>query len=270
MAYMAEDKDMTLLVFHDENISYPSKKTGNFSTMYTWPKDVSVGDDTSIDYPDVFLMEKVWDVETPDKTIQQAMAGKFKDLSLTRNATTKQWELTSYSYFERKNSNTVFESEISYKELEYELTVCMWHQDLHRLASAGALIMPVYYEGTQLSTGEPTPHWDNRAQQGYIFATHDEIAQRFGDITEETLKQAQLLIEEEMCVNNHYENGNVYSCRLFQGGEQIFEQDGLVGDITKVISEIQDLLPNHRNLAQVPLNYVDQNEIDDFLYSILH
>lgn len=265
MSYMAKDGDLTLVIFRDENIILPTKANGNFSTMHTWAYNLDVGDETSVDYPDVFLMEKIWDLETPEKTVERAVQGEFRDIKLCQNSETTEWELTYYSYHEKGNKTEILEPDVSMSYLELTVLENMWSLDTFKLASETNLIMAVNFCEGELSTEITDVSWGEN-QIGYIFASHEEIQERFGEVNEETLKQAQELLQEELETHNHYHKGNIFSYLLYDGCEEVARQDGLVGDIRDVVENIRGNLPELAEKLVKNLDYVDQKEVEQFLY----
>ncbi len=265
MSYMAQDGDLTLMIFRDENIIFPTKSNGNFATMHTWSHQLDVGDETPIDFPDVFLMEKVWDLETPEKTVERAKQGEFRDIKLCQNPENNAWELTYYDYYERKHWMETFAQDTTLGELELEILQYMWSFDIFKLASETNLLMPVNLKDGELSTENTDISW-GKNQIGYIFASHEEITEKFGAVNEETLKMAQKLIQEEMELHNFYKQKNIFSYLLYDGCEEIAGQDGYVGKICQVVEEIRSTLPEIAQHLIGMMKYVDQNEVEKFLY----
>lgn len=263
MPYMSQKENLTLIIQYDDVSNKPSKENGTFATLHTWEQGLTVGDETSIDYPDIFLMEKVTDREKSEEVILKARNSEFRDISLEYQEGTNQWTLTYFDYHKGDNTIVQFDSSISNSDLEQEIITNMWAFNLYEEASTDYLILPVYLNGGELSAGTVKTSWQN-TQVGYIFASHEEIKEKFGDCSPESLRKAEELMIEEAGIHNQCQKGN-YSCYLlYEDGEGIEFNFGYVGEIEKIKPEIFADLPEIAKDLVEYLEYVDEKETENF------
>ncbi len=265
MSYMYQEEGFTLLVIRDEYAISPRLEQEPFSTIHTWGQGTEIGEKTSIDFPDVFLMEKVWDMEAPEKTVESAKQGEFRDIKLKQNPKNLSWELTYFDYHLRKNHTEIFDVSITTTELEFEILQNMWSEDSYKIASESNIIMPVNYKDGEFSTTVTEIPW-GEDQVGFIFATHEEVVEKFGTVKEETIKLAQDLIQKEMCDYNHFHKGNVFSYMLYDGCEEIAVGNGFLGNEQEIFVKMKEVLPDIGKDLVENLEYVDLNVVENFIY----
>ncbi len=223
-----------------------------------------MGDVTSFDNPDLFVMSMVWDQDRPNHIIAQAQEGKFRDLILAQNEDNQSWTLDYYCYIQKQRCSEIFNHNISASDLEQKILENMWTEDLYKIACEQAIIMPVLYQNKEICTQNTETAW-HRDQIGYIFASYDEVEKLFGEVTKETLEKAKGLIEEELKIQSQYDKGNLFGYRLFRGDHQMAENWGYLGESQLVAWKIQQDLPKELQHMVDSLEYVDQKEVDEFL-----
>lgn len=268
MPYMSQKENLTLIVQYDDVSNRPSKENGTFATLHTWEQGLTVGDETSIDYPDVFLMEKVMDREKSDEVISKARNKDFRDISLEFQEETNQWTLTYFDYEKRDKSVEHFDGSISKTDLEQEIIMNMWSFNLYEEASTDHLILPVNLNSGELSAGKVKTTWQN-TQVGYIFASHEEIKDKFGDCSPESLIKAEELMMEEAEIHNQCQKGNFSCYLLYEDGVNIDSYFGYVGEIDKIKPEMLTDIPDIAKDLVDNLEYVDEKVLDDFKMGIL-
>ncbi|WP_275372609.1 hypothetical protein [Clostridium tertium] len=85
-------------------------------------------------------------------------------------------------------------------------------------ASKYALILPLFlYEHSGMSMRTyrfgPDPYWDC-CQVGYIYATHGQIKQEYGSLTQENIEKAKKVLEGEVETYSLFIEGEVYGYKL--------------------------------------------------------
>ncbi len=260
MAFISKDGDYTLLVLPDKNIVYPRKDNGNFSTLYQWECGFAVGDPTSFDNPDLFLMSLVWDQNRPEYIIEQAVNGKFKDFDLINNEDNGSWTLNYYCHYQKQHCKDRYNHNISAIDLEQRILENIPPEEVLKIACEKAIILPVLYENGEIVTKDTNEVW-NVNQIGYIFATHDDVKDLFGELNEETLTNARGLIGEELAIHSQFDKGNLFGYRLFRENHQMAENWGYLGESDLAIWKIAQDLPKELKFLIDSLQYVEQDDV---------
>jgi len=78
--------------------------------------------------------------------------------------------------------------------------------------------MPVFmidHSGIGFSTGDFNDPWDS-GQVGFIWVSHEQIKEEFGDLNPETLEKARGILKSEIEQLDHYARGYCYGFKLFE------------------------------------------------------
>lgn len=92
----------------------------------------------------------------------------------------------------------------------------MDRNEMWDLINKNAIVLPVYmyeHSGIALSTGSFNNPWDS-GQVGWIYITHDDIENAYGELSEKTIKIAEKCLKSEVEIYSQYLNGDVYGFLL--------------------------------------------------------
>lgn len=103
------------------------------------------------------------------------------------------------------------------------------------------VILPVYlydHGGVALSTEPFACRWDS-GQVGFIFATHDQVAEWYGvkELTDEVVEQVKAGLKLEIKVYGLYANGECYRYVAYENGEVVDSCDGFLTDDIRQLFE---------------------------------
>ncbi len=79
------------------------------------------------------------------------------------------------------------------------------------------IILPVYiyeHSGITISTSPFNDRWDS-GQLGWIYASHEKVVEEYGDLSEESIKQATEYLKNEIEILDQYCTGSVYKFTLY-------------------------------------------------------
>jgi hypothetical protein len=116
--------------------------------------------------------------------------------------------------------------------------ICDFRQEIN---INNSLVLPLYlYDHTILALStEPftgkAPHaaWDT-SMVGYIYVTHEKIADEYGRVSQDTIEKAKQVLEAEVHEYHHYLRGDVYGFRILDGNKEIDSCWGFIGDLDDV------------------------------------
>jgi hypothetical protein len=133
----------------------------------------------------------------------------------------------------------------------------MQWQDLKTLAEKAYCILSVYmydHSGLTLNTTGFSCPWDSGCL-GWIYVSHNKIKEEFGEVTPETVKKAEKLLDGEVKDYDYYLTGQCYGFKLYKKEEEIDSCWGFLGDFRDVQDSIKGICPmNARILWKVCKN----------------
>lgn len=131
-------------------------------------------------------------------------------------------------------------------------------KDLLILAGSSHLIKPLFlYDHSIQSISTDSfigrahhADWDS-GQVGVVYVSFDDIKKGYGDVSPESIEQAQTVINAEVKNYDRYLRGECYGFRLIEDGEERDSCFGFLGDFDSAIKDIAEHLPqNAKYLAK--------------------
>jgi hypothetical protein len=112
-----------------------------------------------------------------------------------------------------------------------------------------------------MSTRDFGDRWDS-GQVGWIYTSHEAIANEYGDLSHESVNRAIALLTAEVKTYDHYLQGEVYGYELTtKGGKQIDSCWGFIGDFNDAKKAMRDYLPKDAARLADTISYGDKEII---------
>ena len=204
-----------LFLVNDTNPQNPRAEQNNFGKMICFHRRYNIGDEHKFNDPDEFLVdlleEKLGDTD--------AAEDKFAELS-------------------SEVDDTLYKSQYG----QYRKAI---HENILKFLSSSYVIEPIFmydHSGITINTKGFACPWDS-GQVGWIFASHDTIKNEFGQINDETIEKAKVLLKSEVKEYDYYLTDQCYGFRLYKSNEEIASCWGFSGEIRDVQNEIKEYLP---------------------------
>lgn len=274
MPMVATQKPYTLFVVPDEEPVSPREDRDNFGTMVCFHRRYTLGDKHNYDNVEELFQKLVQDSVPAKDVISYVKDGNVNGLKLEYNKSEHVWELHAYSdYFKKWFTEYTHPAPLKGNETELSeaiLEQIQW-QELKALAEKAYCILPVYmYDHSGLTvntTGFACP-WDSGCL-GWIYASHDKIKEEFGEITHETVKKAEKLLESEVKEYDYYLTGQCYGFKLYENAEEVDSCWGFLGDFHDVQDSIKGHLPDEcKDIVEILQERWDNASVEDILEEI--
>ena len=274
MPMVAIQKPYTLFVVPDEEPFRPREDRDNFGTMVCFHRRYTLGDKHSYDNAEEFF-KKLVQSSTPDKdVISYVKDGNVNGLKLEYNKSEHTWELHAYSdYFKKWFTEYIIPAPLKDSETDMSEAILeqMQWQDLKVLAEKTHCILPVYmydHSGLTVNTTGFSCPWDS-GLLGWIYASHDNIKEEFGEVTPENIKKAEKLLVGEVKDYDYYLTGQCYGFRLFKQDEEIDSCWGFLGDFRDVQVSIKWHMPDEcKDIVEILQERWDKASVEDILEEI--
>ena len=215
MSMVAVKQPYILFLVNDTNPQNPRAEQNNFGKMICFHRRYNIGDEHKFNDPDEFLVdlleEKLGDTD--------AAEDKFAELS-------------------SEVDDTLYKSQYG----QYRKAI---HENILKFLSSSYVIEPIFmydHSGITINTKGFACPWDS-GQVGWIFASHDTIKNEFGQINDETIEKAKVLLKSEVKEYDYYLTDQCYGFRLYKSNEEIASCWGFSGEIRDVQNEIKEYLP---------------------------
>lgn len=215
MSMVAVKQPYVLFLVNDTNPQNPRAEQDNFGKMICFHRRYNIGDEHKFNDPDEFLVdlleEKLGDTD--------AAEDKFAELS-------------------SEVEDTLYKSQYG----QYRKAI---HENILKFLSSSYVIEPIFmydHSGITINTKGFACPWDS-GQVGWIFASHDTIKNEFGQINDETIESAKVLLKSEVKEYDYYLTDQCYGFRLYKSNEEIASCWGFSGEIRDVQNEIKEYLP---------------------------
>ena len=215
MSMVAVKQPYILFLVNDTNPQNPRAEQNNFGKMICFHRRYNIGDEHKFNDPDEFLVdlleEKLGDTD--------AAEDKFAELS-------------------SEVDDTLYKSQYG----QYRKAI---HENILKFLSSSYVIEPIFmydHSGITINTKGFACPWDS-GQVGWIFASHDTIKNEFGQINDETIESAKVLLKSEVKEYDYYLTDQCYGFRLYKSNEEIASCWGFSGEIRDVQNEIKEYLP---------------------------
>ena len=135
----------------------------------------------------------------------------------------------------------------------------------------GMVILPLYlydHSGITMNTTGFSCPWDS-GQVGWIYAHEETIKKEYGNVTPETLKKTETLLQSEVKEYDYYLTGQCYGYQLFKADEEIDSCWGFLGDIRDVQDAVKEYLPTDCEDIVENLQFrYDIPDIEDYLEEV--
>jgi hypothetical protein len=235
-------------IVRDDEPRNPREDYDNFGTMACWHRSYNLGDKHNFSDPIDLMREMVnASVHTGD-LVNFIKSGKANGLRVDENPTAGTYSLTSLWDFngqwheEYGGSLPIDTSDVNLRDAILDN---MSIGDLRRFAERSHVIMPLYlydHSGITMSTSDFNDRWDS-GQVGFIYVSHEKIADNFGSVTPENLEKTKKLLKGEVQDYDCHLRGERYGFRLYDRGEEIDSCWGFLGDFHDAKAAIADYLP---------------------------
>ena len=117
------------------------------------------------------------------------------------------------------------------------------------------------------TTGFSCP-WDS-GLLGWIYAPHDKMKEEFGEVTPETIKKAEKLLDGEVKDYDYYLTGQCYGFKLYENAEKVDSCWGFLGDFRDVQASIKEHLPDEcKDIVEILQERWDNASVEDILEEI--
>jgi hypothetical protein len=238
----------TLKIVHDDDALNPREDYDNFGKMACWHRRYSLGDKHNYADPDEFLQRLVSNTIPEKDIIAYVKDGKADDLTLEYNKSAREWELKSYDdYFKKWYMVYSFSAPLHMESTVISESILenMSSRDLMNLAERTHLIMPLYlfdHSGITISTRDFREYWDS-GQVGWTYAGNEDIIKEYGDVSAESVKKAEKLLNAEVETYDLYLRGECYGFQLYCDGEEVDSCWGFLGHFDEAKDAIREYLP---------------------------
>lgn len=249
MSMVAQQAPYTLFILDDEDAPCPREDRDNFGTMVCFHKRYSLGDEHNYSEPSDFLRELMLEVTPAQEIIDYAKSNKSDTLRFEYNKSSKEWEVSAYSDFLKQwFVEATFEAPIKGQEVEISEAIAenMRNSELMDMARNNAVILPLYlydHSGITMNTSGFSCPWDS-GQVGWIYATHEEVKKKYGDLSPENLGKAESLLQSEVEEYDLYLTGQCYGFRLYKDKDEIDSCWGFLSSFTDIGKQIAEHLPD--------------------------
>lgn len=265
----------TLFTCYSEWCDDPRKECDPFGSMVCWHRRYDLGDNHHYDDPEDFLTNMVIEHCDPASIFRFVKSGNCKEARLTYNRSAKEWALESLwngewyqedSYapgLSAKNLPTYFIDKVV--EL---LTVGEKHTLLDGVK--GLVILPLFlydHSGLSMNASGFSCPWDS-GQVGWIYATPADIADEYGNITDETIERARLLLLSGVETYDCYLRGECYGFATYEGKNEVDSCGGYLGDYDGFTEGLaHELAEEWRPLIDA-LTHCSANDVPSYFWSL--
>ena len=215
MSMVAVKQPYVLFLVNDTNPQNPRAEQDNFGKMVCFHRRYNIGDEHKFNDPDEFLVDLLEEILGDT----DAAEDKFAELS-------------------SEVDDTLYKSLYG----QYRKAI---HEKILQFLSSSYVIEPIFmydHSGITINTKGFACPWDS-GQVGWIFASHDTIKNEFGQINDETIESAKVLLKSEVKEYDYYLTNQCYGFRLYKSNEEIASCWGFAGEIRDVQNEIKEYLP---------------------------
>ena len=274
MPMVATQRPYTLFVVPDDEPTNPREEWENFGTMVCFHKRYTLGDEHHYDDAEEFFQKLVQESIPDQDVISYIKNGNVDGLKLEYNKSAHEWELNSYSdFFKKWYTEYTLSAPLKGSETELNEAILeqMQWQDLKTLAEKAYCILPVYmydHSGLTVNTTGFSCPWDS-GLLGWIYAPHDKIKKEFGEVTPETIKKAEKLLDGEVKDYDYYLTGQCYGFKLYENAEEVDSCWGFMGNFRDVQASIKEHLPDEcKDIVEILQERWDNASVEDILDEI--
>ncbi len=264
MGYVASKGNAILAIMYDETSQSPRVDNDNLGNMFCWHSRYNLGDEHDYDHHYDFLEMLICENESSEKIIDFAKKSYSTDFKYDK-------EEQGYIIFDRASKNGDYhkydfvdgEKGQVDDDLAYALLDAMMPNELMELASQTNLILPVHlydHSGLTMNTTGFSCNWDS-GQIGYIFVSHKDIEELYGDLSAESIEKARNCLLAEVKEFDCYLRGENYGFRLLQDGQEVDSCWGFLGEIEDIKECIASHLPDEFKDMVNELEYVDESKL---------
>lgn len=260
----AEKPRYKLKIQYDEDSLNPRKDYDNFGHMVCWHRRYSLGDEHNFSEPEVFLRELARSTLSENQIIDYIKKDNCDTVKLQYNRSNREWELNVYSDFLKK-WYTEYTFEPKTIEGPSVVSECILEHlpinNLYELAEKHYVILPIYlYDHSGITINNSGFHcpWDS-GQIGWIYASHKEIEQNYGAVSQETIDKSKELLRGETAEYDSYLRGECYGYTIEKDGEEIESCWSFIGNFRDVLEYMKENV--HDGLKHL-FDHVDYNSME--------
>lgn len=235
-----------LTVDIDDSPINPRKDYDNFGHMICWHRRYNLGDEHDFDEPSDLLKQMVRDTFTADEVIDYVKKSNCSDVKLVYNRSEREWQLQDEYNGKWFNEYTFFPGTLKGSDMVKECVIELLPINaLKELADRKNVILPLYlyeHSGITISCSHSYPYndrWDS-GQVGWVYASHSEIENKYGELSPEILKQAEKTMISEVNCYDCYLRNECYGFTLEENGEIVESTGGFLGGLQDVIKYMKD------------------------------
>jgi len=272
MPMVAKQAPYTLFIVEDNDARSPREENDNFGTMVAFHKRYNLGDERKYSEPEDFLRDLCYDTVPSSEVVALVAENKLDYLRFEPDEEDKAiYYLKSYDgHYKKWYTEDTFVSPLSAAEDEAANSILEWTKisDLVELAKQHNVILPVYlydHSGLTINTTGFSCPWDS-GQLGWIYATHRDIKEEYGEVTPETLTKAESLLQSEIEEYDLYLTGQCYGFKLYEGHNEINSCWGFLSAFSDIGKQIREHLPdNCRDIVDLLEYQPDRIDEDEYL-----
>ena len=215
----------------------PRKDYDNFGHMICWHSRYSLGDEHNYDEPKELLRQMIRETLTADEVIDYMKKAKLEDLRLIYSRSDREWQLQDEYNGKWFNEYTFFPGTLKGSDMVKECVLELLPINaLKELAGRKNVILPLYlydHSGITMNNDGFSCPWDS-GQVGWIYASHQEVKDEYGNLCPESLDRAENLLRGETKTYDHYICGDCYGFVIEKNGEKVDDLWGFLGDLDDV------------------------------------
>ena len=232
----------------------PRKDYDNFGHMICWHSRYSLGDEHNYDEPKELLRQMIRETLTADEVIDYMKKAKLDDLRLIYSRSDREWQLQDEYNGKWFNEYTFFPGTLKGSDMAKECVLELLPINaLKELADRKNVILPLYlydHSGITMNNDGFSCPWDS-GQVGWIYASHQEVKDEYGNLRRESLDKAESLLRGETKTYDHYSCGECYGFILEEKGQEADSVWGFLGDLREIkedmLSHVSD---EHKHLFE--------------------
>lgn len=284
MPMAATKTPYTLFIVEDEDSINPREDWDCFGKMICFHSRYNLGDKHDYEEPRDFLQGILFDKYSsyPDSQYGKPVydyirQGRAKEAKLEYNRSSREWELLENNYWSSGKDwyvSSNYPANLKGKDvpdwfLDNALSSLRMNELLELVREMeNMVILPLYlydHSGITMNTSGFSCPWDS-GQVGWIYADEEAIKKEYGEVTPETIKQAETVLQDEVKSYDYYLTGQCYGFQLFEGEEEIDSCWGFLGEIRDVQDAVKDYLPDECKDIVESLQYrYESLDIEDYL-----
>lgn len=232
----------------------PRKDYDNFGHMICWHSRYSLGDEHNYDEPKELLRQMIRETLTADEVIDYMKKAKLDDLRLIYSRSDREWQLQDEYNGKWFNEYTFFPGTLKGSDMAKECVLELLPINaLKELADRKNVILPLYlydHSGITMNNDGFSCPWDS-GQVGWIYASHQEVKDEYGNLSRESLDKAENLLRGETKTYDHYICGECYGFIIEENGQEVDSVWGFLGDLREIkedmLSHVSD---EHKHLFE--------------------